>query len=276
MPARRPSNAAPHGHRRAVEQAFDLGQIRAHFQPQVCAQTAALLGCEALARWHHPQYGLLRPAQFLPKLAACGLTCRLGDAMVDCALSALRDWGRAGVHVPRVAVNFSQDDLNRPHLASELAWKIDRYGLTPDRLTVEILETVPSSLAQDTIARNIAALAGLGCGIDLDDFGTGHATLAAIRRHAVGRIKIDRTFIGGVQRDPHLQKMVAAITAMAQVLGLQTLAEGVETHDDWVMLANLGCDAVQGFHIAPPMAASAFAQWATQNAAPSRCLGMVG
>jgi EAL domain-containing protein (putative c-di-GMP-specific phosphodiesterase class I) len=104
----------------ALEQALRLGQIRAHFQPQISAQSGALLGCEALARWHHPTRGLLSPAAFLPQLDACGLTRRLGEVMVQNALTALRDWDRAGVHVPMVAVNFTQADLTRPHLALSL------------------------------------------------------------------------------------------------------------------------------------------------------------
>lgn len=273
-------NAAPSLRTKAqhcvLEQALHLGQIRAHFQPQISAQTGALLGCEALARWHHPTRGLLSPADFLPEVDTCGLTQHLGEVMVDCALTALRDWEKAGVYVPMVAVNFTQADLTRPHLTSLLAWELDRYDLTPARLTVEVLETVPHGLAQDRVAATIAALARMGCGVDLDDFGTGHATKAALRRFAVGRIKLDRRFVAEVNRDPYLQSDVAAIVAMAKTMGMQTVAEGVETPAELAKLAALGCDAAQGFHIAPPMAASAMARWVTQHFAATQCLGMTG
>ncbi len=258
----------------ALEQALRLGEIRAHYQPQVCAKTGALTGSEALARWHHPTRGLLAPADFLPQIHRFGLTGRLGALMVENALTALSDWDKAGIDIPMVAVNFAQADLNRPHLVSQLAWDIDRHGLTPDRLTVEILETVPSRAQNSQIAANIAGLARMGCGIDLDDFGTGHASLAALRRFAVGRIKIDRRFVGGVHRDPRLQNCISAMVDMAKELGLQTLAEGVETPAELSILAELGCHAVQGFHIAPPMAASAMAAWIARRKAPSHPLGM--
>ena len=260
----------------ALEHALRLGQIRAHFQPQISAQTGALLGCEALARWHHPTRGLLSPADFLPEIDACGLTQRLGEVMVQSALTALRDWDRVGVHVPLVAVNFTQADLTRPNLPSLLAWELDRFALAPARLTIEILETVPSGPAQDGVAATIAELARMGCGVDLDDFGTGHATQAALKRFAVGRIKLDRRFVAEVNRDRYLQSDVAAIVAIAKTMRMQTLAEGVETPAELATLAALGCDAVQGFHIAPPMAASAMALWVTQHFTPKLCLGMTG
>jgi EAL domain-containing protein (putative c-di-GMP-specific phosphodiesterase class I) len=259
---------APHP-QGALEQALRLGEICAYYQPQVCAKTGALTGCEALARWHHPQRGLLTPSDFLPQIGACGLTAFLGALMVENALTALSAWDRAGIFVPKVAVNFAQADLNRPYLVSQLAWDIDRFGLTPDRLTVEILETVQSCAKTSRISANIAGLARLGCGIDLDDFGTGHATQAAVRHFAVGRIKIDRRFVRGVHSDPRLQNCISAIVDLGKELGLQTLAEGVESPADLAMLAALGCDAVQGFHIAPPMSANAMAAWIARYSAPS-------
>ncbi len=260
--ALQPKGPVPQG---ALEQALRLGEIRAHYQPQVCAKTGTLTGCEALARWLHPQRGLLAPIDFLPHMDSCGLTGLLGSLMVENALTALSDWDKAGVHMPKVAVNFAKADLNRPYLVSQLAWDIDRLALTPDRLTIEILETVPSRAKNSRIAANIAGLARLGCGIDLDDFGTGNATLAAVRHFAVGRIKIDRRFVSGVHRDPRLQDCIIAMVAMAKEVGLQTLAEGVETPADLAMLADLGCDAVQGFHIAPAMTASAMAAWIARH-----------
>lgn len=256
----------------ALEQALCEGEIRAHYQPQVCSKTGAVTGCEALARWLHPKRGLLAPADFLPQIDAYGLTGCLGALMVENALTALSDWDRAGVYMPSVAVNFAQADLNRPYLASQLAWDFDRHSLAPDRLTIEILETVPNRPKNSVIVANIVSLARLGCGIDLDDFGTGHATLSAVRDFAVGRIKIDRRFVRGVHRAPRLQDGILATVAMARELGLQTLAEGVETPADLATLADLGCDVVQGFHIAPPMAASAMAAWMPRRKARSSSL----
>ena len=126
---------------------------------------------------------------------------------------------------------------------------------------MEILETVVATSPDDVVARNIAGLARLGCGIDLDDFGTGYSSISAIRRFAVQRLKIDRSFVMKVDRDGEQQRMVSAILVMAERLGLDTLAEGVETAGEHAMLAQLGCGHVQGFGIARPMPADQTADW---------------
>ena len=135
----------------------------------------------------------------------------------------------------------------------KLQWELDRFELAPDRVTVEILESVVAEAENDTVVHNIAALSQLGCGIDLDDFGTGHASITSIRRFAVNRIKIDRSFVTKVDCDPVQQRMIAAILSMAERLELATLAEGVETIAEHAMLAQLGCSHVQGYSIARPM-----------------------
>jgi len=138
---------------------------------------------------------------------------------------------------------------------------LDRFDLEPKRLSVEILETVVAETENDVVVANIAALARMGCGIDLDDFGTGHASITALRRFAVRRIKIDRSFITRLDSDRDQQKMVSAILSMAERLGLATLAEGVETPGEHEMLAQLGCSHIQGFGIARPMPLDETMDW---------------
>lgn len=244
------------GHRRPVEElqaALENGEIIAHFQPQISTDTGAVTGMEALARWRHPLRGLLPPAEFLPLVQTAGLSTRLSEVMLFNTLTALRAWDRAGYRVPTAGVNFSHEELRDPKLGEKLQWELDRFDLPPDRLTVEILESVVAETASDAVVHTISGLARMGCGIDLDDFGTGHASITSIRRFAVNRIKIDRSFVIGVDRDPDQQRMVAAILSMADQLGLQTLAEGVETAGEHAMLAQLGCSHVQGYSIARPM-----------------------
>ncbi|EEB71136.1 diguanylate cyclase/phosphodiesterase [Ruegeria sp. R11] len=154
---------------------------------------------------------------------------------------------------PSVGVNFATDELRNVNLVERIQWELERFGLTPDRLCVEILETVMTDQPDDMIVRNIAALGELGCNIDLDDFGTGHASIAAVQRFRVSRIKIDRSFVMKADRDPEQQKLIAAILTMAERLDLATLAEGVETVGEHALLAQLGCDHVQGFGIGRPM-----------------------
>jgi EAL domain-containing protein (putative c-di-GMP-specific phosphodiesterase class I) len=236
-----------------IEHALDHAQIGPHFQPQVSTETGELTGFEALARWNHPQRGLIPPSEFIPLIERAGLSERLGDVMLFQSLSALSSWDASGLHVPTVAVNFSRDQLRNPRLPETLEWELDRFDLTPERLCVEILETVVAETENDVIVRNIAALSRLGCGIDLDDFGTGHASIAAIRRFAVRRIKIDRSFVTHIDSDPQQQRMVSAILSMAERLGLEALAEGVETAGEHTTLAQLGCAYVQGYGLARPM-----------------------
>jgi diguanylate cyclase (GGDEF)-like protein len=247
--------------RHGLEAALDEGQIRPHFQPQVCTDTGEVSGFEALARWYHPDRGVLNPGEFLPALEEAGLIERLGEVMLFQTLTALVKWDQAGFRVPNAGVNFSAAELRNPRLTEKLKWELDRFGLTPARLSVEVLETVVAHTDNDVIVHNIAALARLGCGIDLDDFGTGHASIGNIRRFSVRRIKIDRSFVTRVDEDPDQQKMVAAVLSMADRLGLETLAEGVETPGEHAVLAQLGCTHVQGFGIGRPMPFDATLDW---------------
>jgi len=178
---------------------------------------------------------------------------RVAEVIIYHSFTALKAWDSAGISVPHVGVNFSGSELGNPRLVDKLRWELDRFELTPDRLAVEILETVVADSTDDIVSRNINALTALGCLIDLDDFGTGHASIAAIRRFGVGRIKIDRSFVMKADRDPEQQRMISAVLTMAERLGLETLAEGVETVGEHALLAQLGCDHVQGFGIARPM-----------------------
>ena len=251
--------------REDLELALDEGHIRAHFQPQISTDTGEISGFEALARWYHPEKGLIAPAEFLPLLEAAGLSERLGEVMLYNALSALTRWDKLGLAVPTVAVNFSSVELRNPRLTDKLKWELDRFDIKPSRLSVEILENVVAETDNDVVVSNIAKLAQMGCGIDLDDFGTGHASITSIRRFAVRRIKIDRSFVTRVDEDREQQKMVSAILSMAEQLGLATLAEGVETPAEHAMLAQLGCADVQGFGIARPMPVDETIDWIARH-----------
>ena len=257
-----------------VAAALEQGHIQPWFQPQISTDTGKVAGFEALARWIHPDKGAISPAEFLPAIEDAGLLERLAEIMIYHSFTALKAWDSAGLVVPHVGVNFSGSELNNPKLVDKVRWELDRFDLTPDRLAVEILETVVTDTTDDTITRNINALTKLGCRIDLDDFGTGHASIASIRRFGVGRIKIDRSFVMKADRDPEQQRMISAVLTMAERMGIETLAEGVETVGEHALLAQLGCDYVQGFGIARPMPFEKTLDWvraheAKLQAAPS-------
>ena len=259
-----------------AEVALENGQIQPWFQPQISTDTGRVTGFEALARWTHPERGMVSPADFLPALEGSGQLERLGEVILYHSLSALKTWDAAGVDVPRVGVNFTGDELRNPKLIDKLGWELDRFDIAPSRLSVEVLETVLSTSQNDIIARNINGLAKLGCSIDLDDFGTGHASISSIRRFAVARIKIDRSFVMKIDRDGEQQRMLAAILMMAERLGLDTLAEGVETVGEHALLAQLGCRHVQGFGIARPMPMDQTVEWIRAHNAKLKAAPQIG
>lgn len=244
-----------------IKQALSCDQFEPWFQPQLCTDTGMISGFEALARWRHPKRGTLTPVDFLPQLDSGGNMQRLGDTILSKSLASLQEWDKTGLTIPQVAINFASAELRDPKLVEKVAWELDRHNIAPERLVVEVLETVVATSPDDTITLNINRLANLGCAIDLDDFGTGHASIASIRRFSVQRLKIDRSFVTKVDQDTDQQRMVSAILLMAERLGLGTVAEGVETAGEHAMLAQLGCTAVQGFGIARPMPASDVPGW---------------
>ena len=255
-------DASPHALSNDVINALENGHIQPWFQPQISTDTGQVTGFEALARWINPDRGLIAPSEFLPILEQADKMERLGEVMLYHALHALKSWDLAGLNIPHVGVNFSPGELRNPRLVEKIEWELDRFDLSPDRLMVEILETVVATSSDDIVARNINGLAALGCCIDLDDFGTGHASISSIRRFAVQRLKIDRSFVMKVDQDAEQQRMVSAILLMAEQLELDTLAEGVETAGEHAMLAQLGCHHVQGFGISRPLPFDKTIQWA--------------
>ncbi|MEM6466527.1 MAG: bifunctional diguanylate cyclase/phosphodiesterase [Pseudomonadota bacterium] len=229
------------------------GEILAWFQPQISTDTGEISGFEALARWQHPARGLVPPGEFLQTLRDQGQLGHLGQKILRDALNALQKWDSHSLGIRQIGINCSPEELRDPKLVDQIAWELDRYGITPDRLAIEVLETVVAYSSDDTVARNVRRLADLGCQIDLDDFGTGHASISSIRRFGVHRLKIDRSFVHNVDKDTEQQRMVNAIQLMAEQLELETIAEGVESAGEHAMLAQLGCHHVQGFGLAHPM-----------------------
>lgn len=266
-----PGRPPPAGRRAALDKrvvaALEAGEIRPWFQPQIACGSGVVSGVEALARWEHPERGVIGPAAFLPVLEAAGLLDRLGRVVLTGGLAALAEWERAGCAVPKLGINFSAQELRDPHLADRIGRELERFDIAPERLAVEILETVVAGRDDDGLRRTVADLSRLGCTVDLDDFGTGSASIAALARFAVSRIKIDRSFVAGIDRDPGRQRMAGAIIGLAQRLELDTLAEGVERVGEHAALAALGCGHVQGFAIARPMPAAEAAAWMRRHAA---------
>lgn len=250
-----------------AQRALDTDQIVPWFQPQICTRSGRLIGVESLARWEHPERGLITPCGFLPALEQARVASRLSEVMLHHGFAAMKSWDDAGINVPFMAINLSGDELGKSGLAQQIAWDLDAHNMAPERLRVEILETVAVASAEGTAGDNIAALRALGCLIDLDDFGTGHATIAAVEQFGVDRLKIDKSFISAIDKDPRQQKLVGAIIAMAGHMGLDTLAEGLETQEELEVLTKLGCGFAQGYAIARPMPKQDLLRWAQRRSA---------
>ncbi len=248
-----------------LQDALENAEIRPWFQPQICTDTGEVVGFEALARWEHPRNGVMTPAGFMPMIEASGQSERLSEIILFHGLNAIRAWDKAGFRVPSLGVNFSARDLQNPRLTEKIKWETDRFDIAPCRITIEILEDVIWGQKDDVMVRNIRSLAAQGFNIDLDDFGTGNASIANLRRFPVSRIKIDRSFVTGLDHDPNQRAMTAAIIRMAESLGIETLAEGVETIGEQECLARLGCRQVQGFGIARPMPMDDTLAWLAQH-----------
>ncbi len=262
--------------RAGFSQAVDRGEIQAWFQPQLSTDSGEVSGLEALVRWQHPERGLLAPGSFLPAIEGSELMELLGQTMLAQACAALDELDRCGLRVPTVAVNFSAQELRDPQLADRLRWTLDRFKLAPSRLTVEVLESVVAGDGDEVIAANISRIAAMGCGVDLDDFGTGNASITAIRRFALNRLKIDRSFVSGVDVNRDQEKLVTAILSLAERLGLEILAEGVETPAEHALLAQLGCGHVQGYVVAKPMPVGDLVRWLTAHRDRQRAAIRIG
>ncbi len=241
--------------------ALDEGEIVPWFQPQIRLDTDELTGFEALVRWDHPTKGILSPVEFLDIAEQTGQIEKLGEVVLTGSLQALRQWESAGLHVPRIAVNLSTAQLTNPCLAERIKWELDRLDVEPERLTIEVLETVLGTGDGGVVARNLKALKSLGVRIDLDDFGTGSAAIVNIRRFGVHRIKIDRSFVQNIDQEPEQMKITSAMVIMARALGVEVLAEGVETEGERSVLQQLGCEFLQGYALAKPMPADKVPAW---------------
>lgn len=255
-----------------VEAAIHHGAIAAWFQPQIHARTGALSGMETLARWQHPKHGLLGPKEFFPAVEASGHMPLLGQTILHQALKALQDWDAMKAHIPMISINFSAGELRDSSLAATLASEAARYGLAPDRIVVEIPEVVAAQMEEDAIVATLHAIRDAGHRLDLEGFGLGAASLQMMQRFGVTRVKIDHSFVLDVDVDHGKRQTVSAIIAMANAMGIETLATGVETSNEQEAMAGLGCDYLQGFGVAHPMGLDNVADWARAHGAAGKTI----
>ncbi|AGH50009.1 diguanylate cyclase [Sphingomonas sp. MM-1] len=230
-------------------------QFELYYQPVHDARTRAVIGAEALVRWRHPLLGLMAPATFVPIAEECGLIEPIGEWVLREALAAARDWP-----LESIAINLSAVQLRNPALVDIVQEAITASGIEPRRVELEITET--SFVEDEDICRaNVAALRAQGVRIALDDFGTGYSSFTHLRTFAVDRIKVDRSFVAGINRREGGSAIIRAIVGLANARGIAVTAEGVETDGQAEWLAAIGCGTLQGYLMSKPMPARAIGSW---------------
>ncbi|CAN5621081.1 EAL domain-containing protein [soil metagenome] len=217
------------------------------YQPLFSAQSRKITGAEALVRWHHPDHGVLSPAMFIPVAEATGLIEPLGEWVLEQACAAARDWP-----IQAVSVNVSAIQLRNEGFAERVLAILARTGLDPERLELEITETSFIESAANC-QPNLAALRARGVQIALDDFGTGYSSFSHLREFDVDRIKIDQSFVNGIDMREGGSPIIQAIVDLAKASGMKVTAEGVETVEQSVFLTRAGCNSLQGFLLSCPV-----------------------
>ena len=229
-------------------------QLVLHYQPQVDLVSGKVVGVEALVRWRHPLRGLIAPAEFIPVAEECGLILPLGHWVLLTACRQVRSWLDAGIDMGEMAVNISAHQFRQAGFVQSVQAVLAETGITADRLELEITESTIMH-GVDSAIQTLAQLRAMGIRLAIDDFGTGYSSLAYLRRFPLDRLKIDRSFLADVDTDADAAALLTSIVMLGRSLGLQLVAEGVESLAQAQFLRTLACERVQGFHFYQPVPA---------------------
>ncbi|MCD2173614.1 putative bifunctional diguanylate cyclase/phosphodiesterase [Rhizobium sp. C4] len=220
-----------------------------YYQPQIDARTREVIGLEALVRWMHPTRGVLAPGEFLQVAEELGAVDLIDMAVLDCAVDDLREWLRNGYIVPKVSVNVSAKRITDDNLIHNLS----AMNLPKGVITFELVESIFLDDTDANLENNIKQIKDMGIDIEIDDFGTGHASIVSLLKLNPKRLKIDRQFIEPILRSKENAKLVESIIEIGKTLNIEVIAEGVETMEQAALLQKLGCDALQGYVFARPL-----------------------
>jgi EAL domain-containing protein (putative c-di-GMP-specific phosphodiesterase class I)/AmiR/NasT family two-component response regulator len=243
-----------------LEEAILDRHIAPHFQPMVRMSDGEILGFEALARWRHGTRGTLYPETFIPVAESSGLIDSLTWLMLEAAVAEAVRWREAG-HRWTISVNLSLPYLERQGVADRIAGLVERHALQPGSVVLEVTESLAATQISQVLG-NIARLRMKGFGIAIDDYGTGYASLQQLSRMPFTELKIDRSFVSGSPERPNLHAILRSSVELARQLNLGSVAEGIETPGEWHELDGIGCDAAQGYLVAPPMPPGSVLGWA--------------
>lgn len=241
----------------ALHHALELGQLHIYYQPQVAMHDRHIIGAEALLRWQHPEFGMVSPAEFIPIAEYCGLILPIGEWVLRSAVRQAKSWIDNGFAPMIMAVNLSAVQFRHPDLPELVTRILDEEGLPSEYLELELTESVAMHNPQDVIAV-MNNLHGRGVRMSIDDFGTGYSSLSYLKKFKVYKLKIDQSFVRDISTDPEDKAIVSAIINLAKGLGLQTIAEGVETTGQQAFLREQGCDEMQGYLFSKPVPVAQF------------------
>ena len=248
---------------RDLRRAIDDNQLELYYQPKIDARSGLVTAAEALLRWHHPSRGTLGPGVFVPLAERYGLIAQLGNWVIEDACRQARVWRDAGLKM-RVAINLSAYQMRQHDLVDRIQAALKTYGIKPERLTCEITESVAMEDTQVTQV-TFERLGRAGVHVSIDDFGTGHSSLAYLRKLPATELKIDRSFVMDVDRNSDAEAIIRAVIQLARAMEMKVVAEGVETEAQRDALLHLECDEFQGYLFARPMTARALLMWAADD-----------
>ncbi len=250
----------------ALRNALEANEFVLHYQPQMDLASGRIVGVEALLRWQQARPGLTQPAEFIGVAEDIGLIVPLGEWVLATACAQAVAWQKSGCPTMRMSVNLSARQFAQEGLVATIAAALQRSGLDPSLLEIEITESLMMADVEQAVA-TLADLKRLGVQVSVDDFGTGYSSLYYLKRFPIDVLKIDRSFVRDIVNDAGDASIVSAIISLAHSLGLSVVAEGVEQQDQLIYLARYGCDTVQGYMVSPPMRAEALEHFL--RAAPS-------
>ena len=241
----------------ALRRALERDQLYLHYQPQMSLQHGRIVGAEALLRWQHPELGAVSPAEFIPIAESSGQILQIGEWVLRTAAQQMKSWMDSGLAPMIIAVNLSAVQFRHPNLPELVTQILDAVKLPPQYLELELTEGVAMHDPLGAIAI-MDNLHERGVRMSIDDFGTGYSSLSYLKRFKVYKLKIDQSFVRDITDDPEDKAIVSAIISLASSLGLQTIAEGVETEGQLAFLREQGCDEVQGYYFSKPLPAEQF------------------
>jgi diguanylate cyclase (GGDEF)-like protein len=246
-------------------QALENGDLQLRYQPQV-GLDGGITGLEALLFWNHPELGFISPTQFIPVAEECGLIVPIGSWVLKQACSQAAEWRRAGLPPVKVSVNVSATQFTRAGFADAVAGILEETGFDAGSLELELTESVVMNNIEEC-NRQMRRLRSLGVGIAIDDFGTGYSSLSHLRNLPIDTIKIDQSFLVGLDTEPNAMPLLKTIVALAHSLGLRAVAEGVETERQLEALRQVGCDRAQGYLTGEPMPSDGVSRLLTRSRA---------